>query len=193
SVPGLYVINDLVQPQVGVRGVTGGFSAGTRIVKIMINGVPVSFRPELNAFIGPEFIPMEVVERVEIAKGPLSALYGANAFLATVNVITREPSSVSTEAAARYTNFGGSGFGFSSMIGYGGKRGTMLVGFTRDTIDRSGLAVSHTFPDQDFAEAKYNGLFTGSSMGDVAAPMGVFALVSARPSDTWSATLQGGI
>src|SRR5438309_7566271 len=52
SVPGLYVINDLVQPSVGVRGVTGGLRAGTRVVKVMINGVAVNFRPELNAMIG---------------------------------------------------------------------------------------------------------------------------------------------
>ena len=57
----------------------------------MINGTDVSFRPDLNALIGPEFIPIEVVERIEIARGPLSALYGANAFLATVNVVTIDP------------------------------------------------------------------------------------------------------
>ena len=50
------------------------------------------FRPLLSAFLGPEYIPMEAVERIEVAKGPLSALYGANAFIATVNVITRKGS-----------------------------------------------------------------------------------------------------
>jgi len=73
--------------------VTAGLRAGTRIVKVMINSVPVNFRPDLTAFIGPEYIPMEAVERIEIAKGPLSALYGADAFLATVNVITKKQKS----------------------------------------------------------------------------------------------------
>src|SRR5439155_54862 len=91
NVPGLYVSDDLVMPSLGVRGVTGGLASGTRVVKIMIDGQAVNFRPELTAFLGPEYIPMEAVERVEIAKGPLSALYGANAFIATVNVITRRP------------------------------------------------------------------------------------------------------
>ena len=87
-VPGLYVIDDLVSPSLGVRGVTSGVEAGTRLVKVMINGQSANFRPELNSFLGPEFIPIEAVERVEIAKGPLShfgkAPYGSKA-LVTLN------------------------------------------------------------------------------------------------------------
>src|SRR4051794_38177105 len=102
AVPGLYVVDDLAVPSVGVRGTTGGLRSGTRIVKIMIDGQAVNFRPDLTAFIGPEFIPLEAIERIEVARGPLSALYGANAFLATVNVITRTPATgVKAEVAAR--------------------------------------------------------------------------------------------
>ena len=68
SVPGLYVIDDLVLPAVSVRGASGGLNAGTRIVKVMIDGTVVDFRPDLTAFLGPEFIPIEVVERVGIAR-----------------------------------------------------------------------------------------------------------------------------
>ena len=89
-VPGLYVVDDYVTANVAVRGASGGLRAGSSIMKVMINGTDVSFRPDLNALMGPEMIPIEVVERIEIARGPLSALYGANAFLATVNVITIE-------------------------------------------------------------------------------------------------------
>ena len=81
NVPGLYVIDDLVLPSVSVRGVSGGLNAGTRIVKVMVDGTVVNFRPDLTAFLGPELIPIEVIDRIEIAKGPLSAVYGANAFL----------------------------------------------------------------------------------------------------------------
>ncbi|HVE85483.1 MAG TPA: hypothetical protein VND93_21665, partial [Myxococcales bacterium] len=35
SVPGLYVVDDLVIPSVSVRGISGGLRAGTRIVKVM--------------------------------------------------------------------------------------------------------------------------------------------------------------
>ena len=54
AVPGIYVTDDLVTPALSVRGVSSGFRGGTRIVRIMIDGVQVSFRPDLTAFIGPE-------------------------------------------------------------------------------------------------------------------------------------------
>lgn len=73
DVPGLYVIDDLVMPSLSVRGVNGGLAAGTRIVKVMINGHAVAFRPELSAFLGPELIPIDAIERVEVAKGLLSS------------------------------------------------------------------------------------------------------------------------
>src|SRR5215813_4311699 len=38
SVPGLYVIDDLALPSIAVRGVTGGLRAGTRIMRVMIDG-----------------------------------------------------------------------------------------------------------------------------------------------------------
>src|SRR5688572_5694808 len=61
QVPGLYVVDDHVTPSVGVREVTGGYRGGTRVVKIMIDGFPVNFRPDLEAFLGPEFIPIDSI------------------------------------------------------------------------------------------------------------------------------------
>ncbi|WP_227497959.1 TonB-dependent receptor plug domain-containing protein [Marinobacter santoriniensis] len=36
-------------------------------------------------------VPLEMIERVEVARGPNSAAYGINAFLGTINFITRDP------------------------------------------------------------------------------------------------------
>lgn len=36
-------------------------------------------------------VPLELIERVEISRGPNSAAYGINAFLGTINIITRNP------------------------------------------------------------------------------------------------------
>ena len=52
NVPGLYLIDDLVTPAVGVRGVTGGLQSGSRLVKVMIDGTAISYRPDLSAFLG---------------------------------------------------------------------------------------------------------------------------------------------
>lgn len=36
-------------------------------------------------------VPLELIERIEISRGPNSAAYGINAFLGTINIITRAP------------------------------------------------------------------------------------------------------
>lgn len=36
-------------------------------------------------------VPVEMIERIEVARGPNSAAYGINAFLGTINIITRDP------------------------------------------------------------------------------------------------------
>ena len=91
QVPGLYGINDYVGYNYGVRGINGGQRAYSRIIKVMINGIAVPFRSDSTNFLGPELIPIEAVERIEVVRGPGSALYGENAFMGIINVITKTP------------------------------------------------------------------------------------------------------
>ncbi|MHB8878394.1 MAG: TonB-dependent receptor plug domain-containing protein, partial [Myxococcaceae bacterium] len=191
---GIYHIDDLVHPSVGVRGVTGGLSTGTRIIKVMINGVPVSFRPDLNAFIGPEFIPMEAVERVEIARGPLSALYGANAFVAVANVVTRHTADGSAgEVAVRGMDLRGNpAAGASGLWSYGAERWDVLLAFTADRLDRSGLRVSKTFAEQDPASARYGAFFSDSSRRDLSQPTGLYGNLRLAAGPLGTLTAQAG-
>ncbi|HMI83156.1 MAG TPA: TonB-dependent receptor plug domain-containing protein [Polyangiaceae bacterium] len=170
-VPGMYLIYDYVNYSVGVREVTGGYRGSTRIVKIMINGFPISFRPDLEAFLGPEFIPVEAIERVEIAKGPLSALYGANAFLATVNVITREPEDRKVDVGARYTVVSGKpGGGVSILATYGGIDTSVLLSATMDSIDRSGIQAGPTYRYQ----SRDNPALLRPTKDDTASPVSAY-------------------
>jgi iron complex outermembrane receptor protein len=68
-VPGLYPVYDFVSYNVGVRGINGGLGAYGRIVKVMIDGQPVSFRSNAANYLGPEFIAMEAIERIEWCAG----------------------------------------------------------------------------------------------------------------------------
>ncbi len=188
-VPGLYVVDDHVLPSLGVRGVTGGPRAGTRIVKIMINGYPISFRPDLTAFLGPEFIPIEAVEHVEIVKGPLSALYGANAFIATVNVITRTPQNAfSASAAGRVTLIQSRpGYGASFLAAQKSSSVDLLVSMTLDELDRSGLSVRNTFPLELLANDSV------VSQDDRSRPMSLYAQVGLTTERFGRWTLAGGL
>jgi outer membrane receptor protein involved in Fe transport len=192
--PGIYLVDDLVSPSVGIRGITGGYQSGTRLIKVMINGVVVNFRPDMTSLIGPEYIPMETVERVEVARGPLSALYGANAFLATVNVITRRPEpgshgEVAQRAGVRDGHFSS---GTSAALSFGSEGVGLLLGFSRDHIDRSGLA-----PEQTFATQRVNPTIApifdrGTSRADISTPLSAFAQLTLKSDRRGILSLQGG-
>lgn len=79
-VPGFHVgINYIYwEPGYTVRGFSSAFNFA---ILFMIDGVP-------QASLGS--IPLDIIERVEISRGPSSALYGADAFTGTVNVITKK-------------------------------------------------------------------------------------------------------
>lgn len=176
NVPGLYVIDDQVLPAVGVRGITGGLRSGSRVVKMMIDGTEVSFRPDLTGFLGPEYIPVEAIERVEVAKGPLSALYGANALVATVNVITRRAESgAHGEAAVRVLRNGyRPGVGGSALLSFGSDNFEFLLAGSTERYDRSGLSIQKTFERQDPSLSQYRQFFSGQSNRDIAQPASVF-------------------
>jgi iron complex outermembrane receptor protein len=187
---GIYTIDDQVMPSVGVRGISGGLRAGSRLVKVMINGTPVDYRPDLTAFLGPEFIPMEAVDHVEIAKGPLSALYGANAFIAVVNVITRTPTpgvtaGLTAGASAIRGHGGGAG---SGLVGYSGEGHTLLGAFSTAQIDRSGLRMRQTFSTQNSAAP----VMGAASQGDISRPQSLFVTYRNENATGGILTLQAG-
>src|SRR5262245_49634226 len=195
NVPGMYIVDDYVSYNVSVRGASGGLRAGTRIIKVMINGVDVNFRPDSNALIGPEFIPVEMIDRVEIARGPLSALYGANAFLATVNVITITPERLAGELAARGLVRPAGG---QARFGYGGTGVAMskindwlqlMMGASYDRVDRGGLTVEQTFPTQNTTNAPL-GQRSGT---DLSRPLNVFGRMTATTHRFGETSLQGGL
>lgn len=191
NVPGLYLIDDLVTPSVGVRGVTGGLQSGSRLVKVMINGVAVNFRPELTAFLGPEFIPIAAVERIEVAKGPLSALYGANAFIATINVITRRSQpGLTTELTLHSGAVSGNGFvGGSGLVSYLGQHLWMLAAFSGARIDRSGLVLQQTFDSPTVGPMQYG----RASSNDLALPLSGYLQIGVGSERLGTLVLEGGI
>ncbi len=87
---GFYVVDDHILPNVGVRGVPGGLFSQSSAIKVMIDGRSVAFLPTSGNWLGPELLPLSAVERIEIIRGPASALYGADAFLGVVNIVTRQ-------------------------------------------------------------------------------------------------------
>jgi outer membrane receptor for ferrienterochelin and colicins len=91
---GFYLIDDHILPNASVRGVSGGLGAESGGIKVMIDGRSVAYRSTSGNWLGVALIPLESVEQIEIIRGPVSALYGADAFLGVVNIITTTPEAV---------------------------------------------------------------------------------------------------
>jgi len=96
-VPGVYVQEVTGgQQEVAIRGMinspkeAGAFAAYSRNILVMIDG-----RSYFNDVFGGTFwellpITIEDIDRIEVVRGPASALFGANAVTGVVNIITKD-------------------------------------------------------------------------------------------------------
>jgi len=105
TVPGLHVsLSSLsrLDSIYSIRGIHTGFNPQ---VLLLMNGVPVQSslqgsRPSLFRF------PVASIERVEVIRGPGSAIYGADAYAGVINVITKDPSAdTNNEMGVRVGSF----------------------------------------------------------------------------------------
>ena len=88
AVPGLYMSYDRAYHYIGVRGFGRPGDFNTRVL-ILLNGVRVNEPLFDNGGAGNDaIVDLETIERVEVVRGPSSSLYGTNALLAVVNIIT---------------------------------------------------------------------------------------------------------
>ncbi len=84
--PGLRVETDCQTcnyTQLRINGLQGGYS------QILINSRSI-FSPLMGLY-GMEQIPVNMIDRIEVVRGGVSALYGSSAIGGTVNVITKVP------------------------------------------------------------------------------------------------------
>jgi len=91
SVRGIYVTYDRNYNYLGVRGFNSPGDLNTRVL-LLVDGHRINDNIFESAPIGTEFpVDVDLIERIEVIRGPSSSLYGTNAFFGVVNVITREP------------------------------------------------------------------------------------------------------
>jgi outer membrane receptor for ferrienterochelin and colicins len=91
AAPGFYTTYDRNYSYLGVRGFNlGDFYTRNSRVLVMVDGHRINNSLTDGAAIGTDFIfDPDLIDRVEIIRGPGSSLYGNNAFLGVINVITR--------------------------------------------------------------------------------------------------------
>jgi len=90
AVRGFFVTDDRQYLQLGVRGVSPPGDLNSRIL-ILYDGHAMNDVWAGQGFVGRDFdVDLEEVERIEVVRGPGSALYGTGAFFAVINVVSRE-------------------------------------------------------------------------------------------------------
>ncbi len=149
SVPGFYLLDNTEDRFLGTRGAVGGG------VQFLVNGIPQhpSLQKTLTATeIARLDIPVESIDRVEIIRGPMSVIYGNNAFQGVVNVVTnlierhgpRVSASLgsrqSGQVFARIGNLGADGF---VSLNLGAYRTDGLNGAYADMLSPAQLASLH--------------------------------------------------
>jgi outer membrane receptor for ferrienterochelin and colicins len=89
SVRSFYITNDRNYSRVGVRGFGRPGDYNSRIL-LLIDGHRTNDNIYDQAFVGTEeILDVDLIDRVEVIRGPGSSLYGSNAFFAVINVITK--------------------------------------------------------------------------------------------------------
>jgi iron complex outermembrane receptor protein len=125
SVPGLHVsMSELAStPIYSFRGIHTHYNPQ---VLMLVNGIPIT-----NVFWGNRSLfwggmPLENVARIEVIRGPGSALYGADAFSGVINVITKTAADITgTEYGLRAGSFNSR----DAWIQHGGKLGALDAAF----------------------------------------------------------------
>jgi iron complex outermembrane receptor protein len=132
---GFYTGNDREHSDVGVRGL-GRPGYYNNKVLVLIDGHSLNDNFTGGARVGSAMpVDLDAVERIEIIRGPGSALYGARAMLAVVNLVLRKGRDIDAlEATAESGSLGAIG----ASVSYG-----KVLGFDRD------LSISAAWAQQD--------------------------------------------
>ncbi len=128
TVPGLHVSHSTLgyAPIYSIRGISTQYNPQ---VLVLTNGIPMTsvFAGDRGSIWGG--LPIDNVARIEVIRGPGSALYGADAFSGVINIITKTAADVDgTQVGARLGSFRTR----DSWLLHGGKWGPIdVAGYLR--------------------------------------------------------------
>ncbi|MFC1844578.1 TonB-dependent receptor plug domain-containing protein [Thermodesulfobacteriota bacterium] len=125
-------------------------------------------------------MPVKDIKQIEVIRGPGSALYGANAFVAVINIITRDAVDISgVELSGSLGNFhtgeinlvGGkiynNGFQVSGSLDYFMSNGENFL-IEEDALHAQGLSFFSSAPGYAFTEIEKTDIFLKASYKDLA-------------------------
>lgn len=96
------------QTDVGGRGVNDRLSCGKHW-QVLIDGHDMTWRQFYRNNVSQAWLSVDNIKRIEVVKGPSSSLWGANAFLGVINIVTKDK----TDIGKNLATFGG---GHNSVV-----------------------------------------------------------------------------
>ncbi len=163
TIPGLHVARDSQghNPIYTFRGIYANFNPQ---VLVLINGIPITnlFRGDRNVVWGG--MPVNSISKIEVIRGPGSALYGADAFAGVINIVTEDADgSEKFEAGARYGTYNTKEYWASKkgLIGnvafYASLEGQKTDGFNEKIgSDAQSVLDQYTFTNASLAPGSVN-------------------------------------
>lgn len=132
NVPGLYVKKNLFgfRPLISLRG-----SPGTHTL-LMVNGTPMRDLVWSTGIFW-KGLPASAIDRIEIIRGPGSALFGADASAGVINVITRTAAGIEDSTAALRAGSYDSG---AVWLRHGGNLNGLRIGLSAEFSSTDGHA-----------------------------------------------------
>lgn len=160
SLRGFYTSCDRNYTFLGVRGLLRPGDFNSRVL-LLLNGHRLNDNVYDSAQIGAEFpLDLDLIDHIEVVRGPGSSLFGANAVFGVINIITRQPSTRSeVEVSGDIASFL-SRTGRVTASGNFGRWSALLSG----SLYRSAGPSQLFFPE--FASPATNGGFADDLDGD---------------------------
>lgn len=149
TVPGLHVARSAsgYNPIYAFRGIYSSFNPQ---VLMLINGIPITNLNLGDRNLAWGGMPVDAISRIEVVRGPGSAVYGADAFAGVINIVTKSPEELEgLSLGARAGSFDTQ----AGWLQYGGRRGELSYGAVVEAHRTDGQSENVAADAQRFLDA----------------------------------------
>ncbi len=138
TVVGTTMIGANNNPGTNLTASIRGASAGN--VLILLDGIPVNDPSVITNYFDLNFISIDQIERIEILKGGQSTLYGSDAVMGVINIISKKATAYKINVNGNFT--GGSYTTLKQSLGIGGRNSAIDYSLNYTHLSSDGFSTA---------------------------------------------------